>query len=106
MFRWLSRAWWRASRDVEQLELWEILQRRGTRELAARNPQALVAAAERCRDCRQADECARLIVAGRDAEIEAFCPNVMYHRHLDAMKRHHASTAKPSGLRPRTGSAR
>jgi hypothetical protein len=46
-----------------------------------------------------------LIVSGRDAEIEAFCPNVMYHRHLDAMKRHHTSTAKPSGLRPRTGSA-
>ena len=70
MFRWLSRAWWRASRDVEQLELWEILRLRGTRELAARNPPALVAAAERCRDCRQADECARLIVSGRDAEID------------------------------------
>ena len=88
MFGWLARAWWRASRDVEQLELWEILRRRGTREIAARTPQGLVAAAERCRDCRKADECARLIVAGRDAQIEAFCPNVMYYRHLDAMRRH------------------
>ena len=89
MFGWLSRAWWRASRDAKQLELWEILERRAIRELAARNPQALVAAAERCRDCRQADECARLIVDGRDAEIAPFCPNVMYIRHLEAMKRHH-----------------
>ena len=89
MFRWLSRAWWRASRDPEQLELWEILRRRGTRELAERNAQALAAAAERCRDCRHPDECARLIVDGRDAEIAALCPNVMYLRHLDAMKRHH-----------------
>jgi hypothetical protein len=88
MFRWLSRAWWRASRDPEQLELWEILRRRGTRELAARNPQALIAAAERCRDCRNADECAQLIVGGRDAQIEVFCPNVMYYRHLGAMQRH------------------
>ena len=88
MFAWLSRAWWRTSRDAQQLELWEILRRRGTRKLAERNPQALVAAAERCRDCRQADECARLIVSGRDLEIEAFCPNVMYYRHLAAMQRH------------------
>jgi Family of unknown function (DUF6455) len=93
MIRRLLGAWRHARREIEKLELWEVLHRRGTRRLANHNPQALVFAVERCTACRQVPECGHVIKAGSDRAIEAFCPNTMFLRHLDAMRRH-AVTAK------------
>jgi len=97
MIRRLVGTWRRARREIEKLELWEVLHRRGTRRLANQNPQALVFAVERCTACRHVEECGRLLNAAGDRAIEQFCPNTMYFRHLDAMKKHaarHAATAK------------
>ena len=91
MVRQLLGAWRHARREIEKLELWEVLQRRGTRRLANQNPQALAFAVERCSACRHAQECEHLLEAGSDRAIEGFCPNTMYLRHLDAMKRHAAA---------------
>ncbi|HEX5767096.1 MAG TPA: DUF6455 family protein [Burkholderiales bacterium] len=93
MIRRLLRAWRQARREIEKLELWQVLHRRGTRRLASHNPQALAFAVERCTGCRQAPQCGQEIAAGSDRAIETFCPNTMYLRHLDAMRRH-AVTAK------------
>ena len=92
MIRRLLGAWRHARREIEKLELWEVLHRRGTRSLANHNPQALAFAVERCTDCHL-QECDQVLKAGADRAIEQFCPNTMYLRHLDAMKRH-AVTAK------------
>jgi hypothetical protein len=62
---------------------------RGTRRLANHNLQALAFAVERCTDCHL-QECEQVLKAGADRAIEQFCPNTMYLRHLDAMKRHAA----------------
>jgi hypothetical protein len=86
-FRNLLRAW-RARGDPSRLLLWEVLRRRGTRKLANGNEDALRFAVERCTSCRDAQECDRLLAAHWDSGIESFCPNTMFVRHLDAMKRH------------------
>ena len=88
MIRRLLRAWRQARREIEKLELWQVLHQRGTRVLARHNPQALVFAVERCTSCRHVPECDRLLEGGSDRALEQFCPNTMYLRHLDAMKRH------------------
>ena len=88
MVNWIAGAWRRAVRDIAQLQLWEILRRRDTRKLANQNEQALAFAVERCIACPRPEECSRLLAAGQDEKIEAFCPNTMYLRHLDAMQRH------------------
>ena len=78
---------WR--RKVADLELWELLRRRGTRALASHNPGALEFAVERCTACKRVHECAAdLATADGDARREKYCPNSMYLRHLDAMLRH------------------
>jgi hypothetical protein len=84
----MSGFWRRKARELSELPLWKLLLRRGTERIAARQPQALSAAAERCLACRHAGKCEELIAAGRDVEIDALCPNLMYLRHLEAMKRH------------------
>ena len=89
MFRW-----WR---KLEDLELWEVLRRRRTRALANHNPRALDFAVERCAVCRQAEECKRLLAADWDSGIEELCPNTMYLRHLDAMRRHALKSQRPEG---------
>jgi hypothetical protein len=82
-------AMWRQTvRDVGKLPIWELLHRRGIRKIAARQEGAVGIAADRCMVCSSMAKCEQLLAAGRDAEIDAFCPNVMYLRHLDAMKRH------------------
>ena len=84
MLGWISRL----RRDLANLELWEILRRRGLREAANRQPQALSQAVERCTACRSSAECSRLLAAEQDEKIAAFCPNVMYLAHLRDMERH------------------
>lgn len=44
MFRW--------RRKIDELQLWEMLRRRGTRRLANRDALALAAAVERCTACK------------------------------------------------------
>ncbi len=80
--------WRHAVRDVGELPLWEVLRRRATRKAASRNRQALAFAVERCTVCRDTPRCEHLLAAAQDEKIHAFCPNVMYLKHLDAMKRH------------------
>jgi hypothetical protein len=81
MFRW-----WRR---IEKLQLWEVLRRRGTRAWANQNPRGLEFAVERCVSCAQVKACERdLLSAEADARLETYCPNTMYLRHLDAMRRH------------------
>lgn len=80
--------WRRQVRELSELTLWKLLQKRDTRKIAALQPDALARAVERCLGCGRAADCEEMVAAGRDAEIEAFCPNVMYFRHLEAMKRH------------------
>src|SRR5574341_756578 len=80
--------WRRKVRDLSELSLWKVLQARGTRKIADQQPEKLEVAVERCLGCDRMATCEEMIAAGRDAEIEAFCPNVMYFRHLEAMKRH------------------
>ena len=84
MLGWISRL----RRDLANLELWEILRRRGLRDAANREPQALSQAVERCTACRTSAECGRLLAAGQDEKIAAFCPNLMYLSHLRNMERH------------------
>jgi hypothetical protein len=81
-------AWRRAVRSIADLQIWEVLRRRGTRRLANQNPAALAFAVERCTECRSVAECNRLLAEGKDAELDQLCPNAMYLRHLDAMDRH------------------
>jgi len=88
MFSFVHRAWRRAVRDAAELELWEVLKRRGTRRAASENPRALAFAVERCTECRSIAECRRILAAGHDQKIPAFCPNAMYLKHLDAMQHH------------------
>jgi hypothetical protein len=88
MLHSLFGAWRRAVRGIEQLQLWEVLRRRGTRKAANQNPQALAFAVERCTECTHVEECDRALKSGGEAELGKFCPNAMYLRHLDAMKRH------------------
>jgi hypothetical protein len=92
----ILRLWRRATRELSRLPLWEILRRRGTRKLADRQPQALANAVERCAQCADMTRCEQLIAAGQGDQIEAFCPNTMYLRHLDAMRRH-APKSNPVG---------
>jgi hypothetical protein len=88
MIRRLLSAWRRARREIEKLELWQVLHQRGTYGLARHNSQALAFAVERCMACRQVPDCGRALEAGPGRGLEAFCPNTMYLRHLEAMKRH------------------
>jgi len=84
MLGWISRL----RRDLANLELWEILRRRGLRDAANRQPQALSQAVERCTACRSSAECSRLLAVEQDEKIAAFCPNLMYLSHLRDMERH------------------
>jgi hypothetical protein len=84
MLGWISRL----RRDLASLELWEVLRRRGLRSAANRDPKALAQAVERCTACRGSAECSRLLAAGQDEKIAAFCPNLMYLSHLRDMERH------------------
>jgi hypothetical protein len=84
----LMSVWGRMVRDVADLPLWKILRLRGTGAIAKRQPDALELAVDRCRACGKMAKCQELVAGGRDREIEAFCPNVMYLKHLEAMKRH------------------
>jgi hypothetical protein len=89
MVQGLFSAWRRAVRNIAQLQLWEVLRRRGTRNLADANAQALGFAVERCASCAVSRECDRVLADGPDTiPLESFCPNTMYLRHLDAMQRH------------------
>jgi hypothetical protein len=90
MIRRLLGAWRNARREIEKLELWQVLHQRGTRSLANHDPQALAFAVERCTECLHLEQCESVLEAGSDRAIEQFCPNTMYFRHLDAMKRHDA----------------
>ena len=84
MFEWL----FRMHRDLSSLGLWEVLQRRGLRAAANRDPRLLAMAVERCTKCRNSASCASLLAAGRDRELADVCPNVMVLAHLEAMERH------------------
>ena len=91
--------WRRKARVLAELPLWKLLRLRGTDRISLRQPQALEGAAERCLACRHAGRCEELIAAGRDVEIDASCPNLMYLKHLEMMKRHEpkADLLDPSG---------
>jgi len=81
--------WWRSSvRGSDKVRLWEVLRRRGTSRLAHRHGRSLEFAVERCLQCRAESRCERLLEAGAEARVDAFCPNAMYLRHLDDMLRH------------------
>ena len=79
---------WRRARVMAELNLWKLLEIHGTRRIAERQPDAVQRAAQTCRDCNRTRNCDALLASGRDAGLETFCPNVMYLRHLEAMKRH------------------
>ena len=89
--------WRRRMTDLSGLSLWKVLHARGTREIANQQPQKLELAFERCLGCADAVRCGKLLDEGNYSALEGFCPNVMYFRHLDAMKRH---AAKPSLTEP------
>ena len=80
--------WRRSVRDPGRLNLWEALRRRGTRRLAHRHGRSLEFAVERCIQCPAETRCERALATGGGGTIDAFCPNAMYLRHLDAMLRH------------------
>ena len=84
----LMSTWRRMVRDVAGLPLWKILRLRGTGGIAGLQRDALRLAVERCQGCGKMAKCRELVAAGRDREIETFCPNLMYLQHLEAMKRH------------------
>jgi hypothetical protein len=94
MVELLFGAWRKTVRPIKQLQLWEVLKRRGTSRLANANPQALGFAVERCMGCRHLRECDRLLAVHWDTGLGEFCPNAMYLGHLDAMK-HHAAARRP-----------
>lgn len=79
---------WRAARELSELNLWKLVEKSGTRRIAARQPDALQRAVEICRGCHRTRNCDAVLASGPDAGIDTFCPNVMYLRHLEAMKRH------------------
>ena len=81
MFRW--------RRKIDELQLWEMLRRRGTRRLANRDALALAAAVERCTACKHVRRCeSELTVPGPSRQLEEYCANIMYLRYLEAMQRH------------------
>ena len=80
--------WRRRVNGLAELSIWKVLARRGTRRIAARQPEVLGHAVERCLGCSDAARCAGLLAQAKYDALEAFCPNVMYFKHLDAMKRH------------------
>jgi hypothetical protein len=81
MFRW--------RRKIDELQLWEMLSRRGTRRLANRDARALEDAAERCTGCKHVRQCeSDLKLPDPIGGLEEYCPNIMYLRYLDAMQRH------------------
>jgi hypothetical protein len=84
---------WRRVRDLAELNLWKLLERHGTRRIAARQPDALDRAVANCLDCKQTRNCDAMVASGGDAGTETFCPNVMYLRYLQAMKRHEPKPA-------------
>ena len=79
---------WRRARELAELNLWKLIEKHGTRRIAARQADALRRAVENCVECKRTRDCDALVASGGDAGIETFCPNVMYLRHLQAMKRH------------------
>ena len=84
MFRWLSGA----RPDVASLGLWQVLERRGLRAAANRDPHLLAQALERCTTCRASVACGKQVAAGRDDKLVDFCPNARILAHLEAMERH------------------
>jgi hypothetical protein len=79
---------WHRPRELGELNLWKFIEKSATRHIAARQPDVLERAVETCRGCRRTRNCDALLASGRDAGLETYCPNVMYLRHLEAMKRH------------------
>ena len=94
MVELLFGAWRKTVRPIKQLQLWEVLKRRGTSRLANANRRR---SAPRWSAAWRAGTCANAISCSASTGIRGsgeFCPNAMYLGHLDAMK-HHAAARRP-----------
>lgn len=85
----LYAVWLRAMPDSRELNLRRLASRRGlTRADMAGEPD-LSHAVYRCIACAESSRCDALLKAGRDREIDAFCPN---HRYLARAGARHPGT--------------
>ena len=79
--------WGRAIGRERELEMWEMMRRRG---LVADDPSArpadMARAIRRCTLCPSLDTCRSWLAGGRGAGAEDFCPNDRFFAALDSLQ--------------------
>lgn len=79
--------WSRAQPDSRDLNIWRLARQRGVRRDMTHEPE-LSRAVYRCIACDDASRCNAALAAGRDREIDAFCPNRGYFARIEERHRH------------------
>ena len=70
--------WSRGAPDARDLNLWRVARRRGLARNDLASEPELSRAVYRCIACTEAGRCDRVLAAGGDREIDAFCANRVY----------------------------
>ena len=74
--------WARAMTHERELEMWQMMRRRGLVDDAAR-PADMARAIRRCNLCPSVDECRAWLASGRADGVEDFCPNARFFDSLE-----------------------
>jgi len=78
----------RAGGDDRELEIWQVLRRRGfAAESATLEPEQMARAIRRCQLCASLEACRAWLAAGRTEGTDEFCPNDGVFRALDKEQR-------------------
>ena len=83
MYAIFSRA---VASDTRELNLWQVMRRRGLNGLSGRDPE-IARAMYRCIACPEAAGCDERLAECRFDEIDQFCPNRAFLDHLAAKHR-------------------
>jgi hypothetical protein len=81
----LLAAWARATSRERELEMWQVMRRRGlVADDASLNAADMAHAIRRCRLCPSVDACRAWLASGRSEGSDEFCPNERFFRSLDS----------------------
>jgi len=83
MYAVFSRA---VASDTRELNLWQVMRRRGLSGLSGRDPE-IARAMYRCIACPEAARCDGLLAESRFDEVDRFCPNRPFLDQLAAKHR-------------------
>ena len=79
--------WSRAQPNAHDLNFWRLGRQLGLRSEMTKEPE-LSRAVYRCIACDEVSRCDAALAAGREREIDAFCPNRGYFARIEERHRH------------------